>query len=52
MIARQVGIASTQLLQLRKGYFEGCLVAIGANEPVNELIYRHSTRFINPSGFN
>jgi transposase-like protein len=52
MVARQVDIAPTQLLQRNKGYSEGCLVAIGANAPVHSLIYGHPTRFINPSGFN
>jgi hypothetical protein len=52
MVARQVDIAPTQLLQRNKGYSEGCLVAIGANAPVHSLIYGHPTRFIKPSGFN
>ena len=34
MVARQAGIAATQLFQWKKAYSEGSLVAVGANEPV------------------
>ena len=34
MVARQPGIAATQLFQWKKAYSEGTLVAVGANETV------------------
>jgi transposase len=34
VVARQVGIAATQLFQWKKAYSDGSLVAVGANEPV------------------
>ena len=34
MVARQAGLAATQLFQWKKAYSEGSLVAVGANEPV------------------
>lgn len=34
LVARQAGVAASQLFQWRKAYTEGSLVAVGANEPV------------------
>ena len=34
LVAREAGIAASQLFQWRKAYTEGSLVAVGANEPV------------------
>jgi transposase len=34
LVARQAGIAASQLFQWRKAYADGSLVAVGANEPV------------------
>lgn len=34
MVARQAGLAATQLFQCKQAYSEGSLFAVGANEPV------------------
>jgi transposase len=34
MVARQAGLAATQLFLRKKAYSEGFLVTVGANEPV------------------
>ncbi|MCQ8894995.1 transposase [Limnobacter humi] len=34
LVAREAGIAASQLFQWRKAYADGSLVAVGANEPV------------------
>ena len=34
LVARQHGLSAVQLFQWRKAYFEGTLVAVGANETV------------------
>lgn len=34
LVAREAGVAASQLFQWRKAYADGSLVAVGANEPV------------------